>query len=336
MTRDVASRRHLIVALLACLVGAAPAAAQPRVADRPPVPRDTFDAWMARLSNAGRWGREDQLGTLNLVTPEARRRAARGVRDGVSISLSRDVVARPDPEAGTYNRFHVFRLGSDSVVGAAADSILIVAHGYSSSHLDALSHFAYRGRMYNGFGLEARAPTGAAALGVERMRAGIVTRGVLVDVPRLRGVAYLPPSAAITVEELERWERRTGVRIGAGDVLLLRTGRAARTKATGPWDARAEAAGPHPSVASWLRARGVAALGSDAANESNPSVVPGVGSPMHVLTIVALGMPIMDNLELEAVAEYAARQSRPAFLFVAAPLPIRGTTGSLLNPLAIF
>ena len=327
-------RRLVISALAAQLVAVVPAPAQQPAETRLGVPPDTFAAWMARLSNAGRWGRQDQLGTLNLVTSARRRHAAQSVRDGVSISLARDVVAGPGRDVIVPMRFDLAVLGADSVVAFAIDSMMVVAHGFSASHLDALSHFTYRGRMYNGFGREALTPGGAKALGVERMRSGIVTRGVLVDAPRLNSVAHLPAGAPITGEDLERWERRMGVRIGAGDVLLIRTGRAAWTTAD-PW-AQGRAAGPHPSLAAWLKARGVAALGSDAANETTPSLVPGLQNPMHLLTLVALGMPIMDNLDLEALAEYADRRSRPTFLFVAGPLPIQGGTGSLLNPLAIF
>lgn len=313
-----------------------PLAQAPAAAASLSVPRDTFNTWMERLSNTGRWGAQDQLGTLNLITAAKRRAAAQSVRDGVPVSLANDLVAGPDP-----NAFLPFRLGVsvyrfDSTTVAAIDSIALLAHGYAFSHIDALSHFAVRDRLYNGVPRDQLAPDGARTLGVEAMRAGVIARGVIVDVPRLKRLAYLPPGTAVTVADLEAWERQHRVRIESGDVVLIRTGRAARSEATGPWQVGDDASGPHPSVALWLKERGVAALGSDVANEASPSVVPGVATPMHLLAIVAMGMPLMDNLNLEDVAREAAARSRPTFLFVVAPLRIRGGTGSPVNPLAVF
>lgn len=300
------------------------------------VPRDTFIVWMTRLSNAGRWGARDQLGTLNLITPEKRRAAAQSVRDGVSISLAADLVAGPDSDAISPMRFALAVVQFDSTTSAAIDSVALLAHGYVYSHIDALAHFVFRNQMYNGFRVDELRPEGARKLGVEAMQAGIVSRGIIVDIPRLRGVPYLGNGDAVTPGDLERWEQSTGVRIEAGDVVLIRTGRWARAEATGRWRLVDNAAGPHPSLAAWLRARGVAALGSDVANEVAPSVVPGVANPMHLLGIVAMGMPLMDDLDLEAVAKEAAARSRPTFLFVGAPVRVRGGTGAPLNPLAIF
>ena len=300
------------------------------------IPRDTFVAWMSRLSNAGRWGAQDQLGTLNLITPAKRRTAAQGVRDGLSISLARDLVAGPDSNAIRPMRFGLIVSRMDSTTTAALDSVVLLAHGYIYSHMDALSHFLFHDQMYNGFGRDQLVPEGAKKLGIEAMQAGIVTRGVLIDVPRLRGIPYLPNGDAVLPADVELWEKRSGVRIEAGDVVLIRTGRGARVDATGPWRVVANASGPHPSLAAWLKSRGVAALGSDVANEVAPSVVPGFANPMHLLSLIALGMPLMDDLDLETLAKESAARSRSTFLFVAAPLRIRGGTGSPVNPLAIF
>ena len=210
-------------------VGQTPAQAPMRI------PRDTFVAWMSRLSNAGRWGAADQLGTLNLITPAKRRAAAQGVRDGMSISLSRDLVAGPDSNAIRPMRFGLMVSRMDSTTTAALDSIVLLAHGYIYSHMDGLSHFLFHDRMYNDFALDQLAPEGAKKLGIEVMQAGIVTRGVLIDVPRLRGVPYLSNGDAVLPADLELWEKRSGVRIEAGDVVLIRTGRGARVDATGPW-----------------------------------------------------------------------------------------------------
>lgn len=300
------------------------------------VPRDTFDAWMARVSNAGRWGADDQVGTLNLITPERRRTALGTVRDGVSISLASDLVAGPDPNAFMPFRFGVMVNRFDATVSAAVDTFAVLSHGYAFSHVDALSHFAVSDRLYNAVPRGALTPAGAQQLGVERMSTGIVSRGVLVDIPRLRNVAFLPAGDVVTVADIEAWERAFHVRIDSGDVVLIRTGRGPRSLSQSAWRMRDDASGPHPGVALWLHARGVAALGSDVGNEASPSLVPGIATPMHLLAIVGMGMPLFDNLDLERAAEESAARSRWTFLFIASPLRIRGGTGSPINPLAIF
>jgi kynurenine formamidase len=329
--------RVAVALALAAFIAATAVPAQERPAAAPDrVPRDTFEGWMAALSNAGRWGANDELGTLNLITPEKRRRAAEGVRAGISVSLAHELAPGPDPNAMAPMELRHSVHSTDSPVTWAIDEIRLVYHGWVYSHVDALSHALYRGQMYNGYGREHLTPAGAQRLGVQAMQAGIVTRGVLIDVPRLKGVPYLEPGTPIIVTDLEQWERRRGVRVAAGDVLLIRTGRWARAEALGPWEIAKGTAGPHPSIAAWLKARGVAALGSDVANEVYPSVVPGIGEPLHQLALVALGMPLLDNLDLDALAAEAAARSRYTFLFVAAPLRVRGGSGSPLNPLAIF
>jgi kynurenine formamidase len=294
-----------------------------------------FDRMMEEVSNAGRWGPQDQLGTLNLITPEVRRAAADEVRDGLTVSMSLDVDRKEGPNAGVPIRreLSVVDAGGDS--GWAMESLAIEYHGYALSHLDGLGHALYRGRLYNGFTRDDLTGEGALRLGVETMRHGIVTRGVLIDLPRHLGVPYLEPGMFITSEHLEAWERETGERVREGDVLLIRTGRWARVAAEGDWRLAERAAGPHPSLARWLKARGVAVLGGDNNSERYPSIVPPL-SPMHLLAIVGMGMPLLDNLDLEEVARQVAALGRPTFMFVGAPLPVVGGVGVPLNPLAIF
>jgi kynurenine formamidase len=138
------------------------------------------------------------------------------------------------------------------------------------------------------------------------------------------------------VADLEAWEKETGVTVGSGDVLLIRTGRWAKVAKDGQWDFLAKAAGSHASVAAWLKARDVAVIGCDGVSDVMPSGVEGLVNPLHELVLVALGMPILDNLDLEAVAAAAAARKRPTFLFVGAPLRVPGGTGSPMNPLAVF
>lgn len=297
-----------------------------------------FDKWFEQVSNLGRWGPDDQVGTLNFITPERTKSATDSVRAGVSISLSREL--KPGEDVNALAPLDVDYTGeaSGALVSFFGDRTNIVYHGWAYTHLDALAHVASNGKLYNGYPESLAAhDNGPSKLGVEHMRQGIVTRGVLIDAAWLKSVPYLEPSIAITLEDIKAWEERTGVKIQQGDVVLIRTGRGAREAKHGSWDVRkGGTAGPHPEIATLLHERGVALLGGDVANEIYPSVVPGNPGPMHTLALASMGMPLFDNLDLEALAREALARERWTFLFVAAPLPIEHATGSAINPLAIF
>lgn len=301
-----------------------------------PILRDSLERWIARASNAGRWGATDELGTLNHIGASVRRRAAALVREGLSVSMAHDVVPGPNPRAIAPIAMHFWAARDSADVTWGLDSTKVLFHGWAYSHIDALSHTVWRNKMYNNVSVDALSSTGAKRLGIQTMSAGIVARAVLVDMPTLLGIPYLNPGQVITVAHLQRWERQTGIRIGTGDVVLIRTGRWAREAALGSWDVTQGTAGPHPMVALFLHERGAAALGGDVSNEFYPSLVPGVSDPLHEIALAAMGMPLMDNLDLEEAARIASTRKRWAFMFVAAPLRIRGGSGSLLNPLAIF
>jgi kynurenine formamidase len=203
--------------------------------------------------------------------------------------------------------------------------------------MDALSHAAFKGMLYN------RIPdsvidtvNGASKLGMQVMANGVMTRGVLIDIPWLRGVAWLDSNVAITAADLTAWEQRTGIRVQTGDAVLIRTGRGAREVARGTWRITSGSAGLHPNVALWLHDRRVAVLGGDAASDFYPPLVPGISEAIHQLALASMGMPLIDDLELEALAAETMRRRQWTFLLVASPLPIRGASGSLVNPLAIF
>ena len=295
----------------------------------------TVDRWMGELSNWGRWGDGDQIGALNLITPAKRRAAAALVTAGVSVSLSHTYLTEPDVEVTSPVGYEM--LGPDLPGPFRSDRYTFAYHGYAHSHMDSLCHMMHDGRMYNGFVRDDEVTAdGCAKLAVINFKQGIVSRGVLMDIPRLKGLDYLDPGTPIHVEDLEAWEREAGVRVESGDILFVRTGRWARRAEVGPWQMNREAAGLHASVAPWLRERGVAMLGADGTNDALPLGIDGVTQPIHQLTIIAMGMPLFDNLDLEAVAAEAARQGRWEFLLVAAPLAVDGGTGSPLNPLAIF
>ena len=299
------------------------------------VSRAEFDAWMEEISNWGRWGKEDELGTLNLVTPAKSKAAAALVREGVTVSMSLDLNTVQDQLNANPFR-HRVSVGVFSGHEVAGDDYGIQYHGFAHSHIDGLPHFAHKGKLYNGFGFDTIKPTGATKLGIHHVKNGIFTRGVLVDMPWLKGVDYLEPGTAITVEDFTAWEKKTGITVGSGDVLLVRTGRWERVRQKGLWNFLAAAAGMHASVAKWLKARDVALIGCDGVSDVMPSGVEGLANPLHELVLVGLGMRILDNLDLDEVAVAAKERKRWEFLFVGAPLRVVGGTGSPLNPLAVF
>jgi poly(3-hydroxybutyrate) depolymerase/kynurenine formamidase len=304
------------------------------VAQSREVTRETIERWAVELSNAGRWGPDDELGTLNLITPEHRVRAARLVTEGISVSLSHDYI-KERAEDATSPWGH--ELLGPVTAGFLSDRYTIAYHGFAHSHMDALCHNSVAGVMYNGISRETvDTAEGCVRLGITNAKQGVVTRGILMDIARLKGVEYLEPGTPIFVEDLEAWERQAGVRVGPGDVVLLRAGRWARRADEGAWATGQLAAGLHASVAPWLHERGVAMLGADYTNDALPSGVEGVPMPIHQLTLVSMGMWLFDNLDLEAVAETAAEQRRWEFMLVAAPLAVPGGTGAPLNPVAIF
>jgi kynurenine formamidase len=324
--------RIAVAAVMLVIAGGRPARAQ----SGGTIPRDSLDRWMARVSNAGRWGSTDELGTLNLITSAVRRRAAALVRAGTTVSLAHELVPGPNPRSVAPVSLKYLTFPADSLVTWGLDSLTVLAHGWAYSHIDALSHLAWRGKMYNGFGLDQVEPTGTRRLGIQTMSGGIVTRGVLFDIPRQLGVPYLEPGTVITPADLERWERRLHLKVGPGDVVLIRTGRWAREAKLGSWDVTKGAAGPHPAVALWLHDRGVAALGGDVSSEHYPSLVQGVTEPLHQLALAAMGMPLLDDLDFEELARASAASRRWTFMLVAAPARIRGGSSSLVNPIAIF
>jgi kynurenine formamidase len=255
------------------------------------------------------------------------------VRDGISVSLAHDLntekaVDNPEPFRDTMT------LGVDDKFNV--DTYTVGFHGFGFSHFDALSHTYYEGHLYNGYPATAIAKAGSSVLDTVVYRDGIFTRGVLVDIPQLRGLPYLKLDAYITAHDLDAWEAKTGVRIRSGDAVMIRTGRWALRKATGPWDIANSAAGLDPSAMAWLRKRDVAFLVSDGAHDALPSAVAGVDFPIHVLAIVAMGMPLADQCDLEDVARMAQKLHRQTFLLTLAPVRIKGGTGALINPVATF
>ena len=322
--------QHILALLVFCSAGLAPAAEPSST-----VSRAEFDRWMESISNWGRWGEDDELGTLNLVTPAKSKAAVALVQEGVTVSMALDLNTVQD--ALNQNPFrHSVATGKFSGHDVAGDDYGVQYHGFAHSHIDGLPHFAHKGKLYNGFGFDTIKPTGATKLGIHNLKNGIVSRAVLVDMAWFKEVDFLEPGTAITVADLEAWEQKTGVTVGSGDVLLVRTGRWERVRQKGQWNFLEAAAGMHASVAQWLKARDVALIGCDGVSDVMPSGVEGLANPLHELVLVGLGMRILDNLNLDDVAQAAKARNRWEFLFVGAPLRAVGGTGSPLNPLAVF
>jgi kynurenine formamidase len=311
-------------------VGCLPAESQDGGPGAGPHDQAEFDALFEEVKNWGRWGEDDEIGTANFITEEKSLEAAGLVRRGLSVSLSHN----PMPEEAADNSDGAFNHTMSE--GLTSDTIEFSYHGYSVSHIDALCHFLHNGLMYNGVSLDASSPAGCGKMGIQNLKNGIVTRGVLLDIPRLKGVPYLEPGTAIYTQDIEAWLEQAGVTMSPGDVLLLRTGRWARRAELGPWALAGNTAGIHASVIRWIKEQDVAFFASDAVSDVQPSLVEEVNLPVHTLLIAALGTHIFDNLDLEALAETAAAENRWEFMLTAAPIPVNGGTGSPLNPIAIF
>ncbi len=330
------TRIHPIVLaiLTACGLSAVLLAAGQSTSSQPGAraPRNAaeFDALFQQVKNWGRWGADDQLGSANLVTVAKRKQAVALAKIGETVSLAHNpLTEKADDNASPFEQ--------TMLRGNNMDRYAVSYHGYAHSHIDALCHILYKEQTYNGYArAEVNTDKGCAKLGIQNLKNGIVTRGILVDIPRLRNVPYLEPGTAVYVEDLEAWEKHAGVTIGPGDAVFLRTGRWLRREKLGPWNVGQSAAGLHASVAPWIKARGVAFLGSDVAEDVTPSMVEGVALPIHTLMITALGINLLDNQDLEAVGETAARLKRWEFMLMVAPVPVTGGTGFPVNALAMF
>ena len=301
----------------------------------PLVTQSEYESWIAELSNWGRWGPDDELGALNLITPAKRAEAARLVTEGFTVSLASiaqtaQTVDNPCPVAWEMVR---------ATRAAATDRIAYPCiHGPGTTHLDAFAHIFFDGRMWNGYDVETLVTMdgGAAKNSILNLKDGIVTRGVLYDIARLKGVDYLEPGTRITVADLEAWERQTGVRVGPGDAMLIRWGRWARQEAIGPFDTGAEAAGPDNRVIPWMRARDITVAGWE-----TPGYMPQPEGDLprlalHNFALTMLGVHLLDRADFLALAAAASERNRWEFMLTIAPLPIPNGTGSPVNPLAIF
>ena len=215
------------------------------------------------------------------------------------------------------------------------DFIAIDFHGKSCSHLDALAHIAWQGKLFNDNVSAEVVGAGGATFGTVAALGPIVTRGVLLDIPAVRGVDWIEPGEALHAEDLQAAEDLAGVRIEQGDAVLLRCGQFARRRALGAWDSGEASAGIHADAMPWIHERDIAVLGADGDSDVRPSPVPGVHSPVHILSLTAMGVPLLDNLDLEALSQACREEGSYAFQLTLAPLNIPMGTGCPLNPVAV-
>lgn len=316
--------------------------------EHPPSEEEVLE-YFESLSNWGRWGEDDQAGTLNHITAEAKRRGAAAVRHGVSVSCAWELDTSP---GGLERNTMAFRTAGEAPAGmgvpgqeqarwgSSGEHLCFTFHGVLHTHVDSLCHIFWDGRMYNGRPAEMVTREGGASWGaVTAAATGMVTRGVLLDIPSARRVPWLETDEAVYPQDLEAAERKQGLRVEAGDAVLLRTGYGRRRH-----DGNAPAndptnmghAGWHASCLPWLQDRQVSYIGADTANDAMPSGYPGVFFPVHAVGITAMGLWLLDNCDLEACAATADELQQWDFQLAVCPLRMSGVSGSPVNPIATF
>jgi kynurenine formamidase len=305
-----------------------------------------FEQIFESVKNWGRWGPDDELGTLNYITPEKVRAAAALVRSGRRVSLAIPINKTAGPDNPMPASLFVVQ-GHDvpvdtSTVRFGLDWLGMAAHGDCHTHVDALCHISYGGLTYNGRRADDVLRTnGATAQDIAAYHAGLVGRGVLLDLPKHRGVKWLEPGDAVTRAELEECVAAQGVELGEGDILVFRTGHHRRRLELGAWDnspppAGEGKAGLHVDAIPWLHELRVAAFLPDGDGEAVPSVVDGITYPIHPLQVAAMGMLVSDSLQFEELVAVCEEEQRNEFMVVGLPLRLPGGTGSPWNPIAIF
>jgi kynurenine formamidase len=305
---------------------------------------DEFQALYERLRRMSSWGPGDRRGALNNITPAEVVAAASDIWRGRTVSLAatvEDEVAADNPEPCVHQMTQAAdgggrANGAEPRLSFAMDRVAMNVHGNADSHIDALCHVIFDGTLYNGVDADTVTASGATELSIELASDGIAGRGLLLDIPRLRGVPWLEPGDHVTTDDLTGAETSQGVHIGQGDLLFVRVGHRSRKNALGPWDAARARAGLHPTALELLAERRIAVLGSDGNNDTSPSAAEGVGFPVHVLAINAMGLHLLDYLQFEDLVAVCEELRRWSFFCVIAPLRLRAGTGSPVNPIAIF
>ena len=307
--------------------------------------QDDLLRWLDRdLSNWGRWGKDDERGTLNHLSTDTTRAAVELVEEGATVSCARPVgweaavdVPRP-PQHYMIGSGDVYRPGEGPDRQVAIDYFGLVFHGHTVTHIDSLAHFFWDGKAYNGRPSSVVSVSdGATELDVTAACGGIVTRGVLVDAPMLRGTEVVERGDGVGLEDIRNAEKECGFEVGTGDVLLLRTGQLGLRERRGPVNAYVTgSAGPMPEILPFMHEREVAVMGSDTGNDVQPSPYERFTNPVHQVGIVGMGLWILDNAWLDDLAAACAARRRWHFMISILPLRLPTVTGSPVNPVAIF
>ena len=290
------------------------------------------------MSNWDRWGAQSARGTLNYLTPDRVVAAARLVRTGTSVSLSLPMDRGTSLDNPVPAQHRMTQLADDESQAEQFIKDFVGAdyHNDGHSHLDALCHVSYLGKLFAGAPASSATEDGAALGDVTTVSDGIVGRGVLLDIPRLHSVSWMQPGDQVTADELVAAEQSQHVRVGPGDLLFVRLGHNLRLAELGPWDTTRAKAGLHPTTARLLSERHIAVLGCDTNSDAAPSTTERVPFPIHVLAINAMGLFLLDYLQLEDLAAMCERLGRWEFLCIVAPLRVPHGTGSPVNPIAVF
>jgi kynurenine formamidase len=306
---------------------------------KPALDAAEFEDLYLRLRQVPAWGPADRRGALNHLTPERVLAAAGEIRLGRTVSLAAPIETEltPDDPAPAIHEMAgpPGNRADPRGLTFAQDRLGINVHGNVDSHIDALCHAMYRKTLYNGVSADAVTSRGAQELSIEVARDGIVGRGILLDIPRLRGIPWLVPGDLVTAGELTAAADAQQVSVGPGDLLFVRTGHRRRRREFGPWDAAKARAGLHPAALEYIAERKVAVLGSDSNSDAAPSVAEGVELPVHVLAINALGLHLLDYLQFEDLVPLCEAAGRWSFCCVIAPLRLPHGTGSPVNPIAV-
>jgi kynurenine formamidase len=307
--------------------------------DQPVVDAAEFGALYDRLRHVPAWGPADRRGALNYLTADRVLAAAGEIRLGRTVSLAAPIETdltpdQPEPAIHDMKGRPGDQADPDGLT-FAQDRLGINVHGDADSHIDALCHAMYRKMLYNGVPSTAVTTHGAEELSIDVAKDGIAGRGVLLDIPRLRGVSWLEPGDLVTADDLTAAAEAQHLTVGAGDLLFVRVGHRRRRAELGPWDATEARAGLHPAAAEFAADHQVAVLGSDSNSDTSPSATEGVSHPVHVLAINALGLHLLDYLQFEDLVPLCEQTGHWSFFCVIAPLRLPRGTGSPVNPIAI-
>jgi kynurenine formamidase len=306
-----------------------------------PLPQEFLEL-AEKVRNWGRWGEDDELGTLNLITPDVVRKGAECVRAGKRFSLAIPLSPNGPQRGNIPGKFNPIRtmvsvnmpLSADPDHVRSSDDVVFMSL-QGATHWDSLAHVSYGGHIYNGFAADSVSVSGARRCGIDKVRT-LVGRGVLLDVARSKGVDRLEGGYAITPEDLDEAEARAGVGIEPGDVVLIRTGHLQYLK-EGNTRAYAD---PVPGVgmacAVWFRERDIAAVAADTVLlEVWPPEREDLVIPVHMLNLVDIGLTQGQNFDLEELAADCAEDGRHTFLLEASPEPFERGLGSPVNPVAL-